>query len=74
LQNQDVIFSSNAPDGEATVFLDPNTLSSDGTVAMTSHSFTEKGMYYFLCSASAQAAFLDEVRDCSARGLKCMLS
>ena len=29
--------------GEARVFLDPNTFSSDGTVALDSYSFSEDG-------------------------------
>lgn len=43
LQNQDVLNAAGSPDGEATVFLDPNQLSDDGTVALGSIAFTYDG-------------------------------
>jgi len=46
LQNQFVLFTADkllGPDTEWTVFIDPNTWSEDGTIALGSHSFTRDG-------------------------------
>lgn len=43
LQAQSVVFTQAAPGADATVLLDPNTLSDDGTVALGSTSFSEDG-------------------------------
>lgn len=43
LQNQAVLYRQDAPGGESSVVLDPNTLSSDGTVALTNQVFSKDG-------------------------------
>jgi len=45
LQNQSVLYVSNGPAQTGRVFLDPNALSKDGTVALGSTSFTTDGKY-----------------------------
>ncbi len=43
LQNQFVLYRQATLNGEATLVLDPNTLSADGTVALVNRSFSEDG-------------------------------
>ena len=59
LQNQSVLDRADAPDGEGEVFLDPNSLSDDGTVALSAVSFSEDGNY---CAYSVAASCSDWVK------------
>lgn len=55
LQNQSVLYTLQSLDDEAKVLLDPNTLSSDGTVALSGLSISDDGrwMAYGLSSAGS---------------------
>ena len=43
LQNQSVLYRKDTPEGEGVIFLDPNTLSQDGTVALKGVSMSHDG-------------------------------
>ena len=45
LQNQNIIYQMDEADGEQHVFLDPNTLSTDGTVALKGLYFSNNGRW-----------------------------
>jgi prolyl oligopeptidase len=45
LRNQSVILSADQPEGPGETFLDPNDLSTDGTIAVGSLSFSHDGRY-----------------------------
>ena len=64
LQNQDVLYVLEALDADPRVLLDPNTLSADGTVALTNWSVSQDGRYLaYATSASGSDWLVWRVRD-----------
>jgi len=53
LQNQSVLYREPVAGGEREVFIDPNTLSDDGTVALTALSFSEDDRYAAYAAAAS---------------------
>ena len=52
IQNQSVLYIQSSPDAEPEVLLDPNKLSSDGTVALANMSVSRDGKYLAYSTAS----------------------
>jgi len=64
LQNQAVIYTTRTLDDAPRVFLDPNTLSTDGTVALTGLEFTDDGAKAAYAVSAAGSDWLEwHVRD-----------
>jgi len=61
LQQQYVLYSQASLSGEASVLLDPNTLSADGTVALKDIEFSDDGKYmsYSLSSGGSDWAWIE---------------
>lgn len=56
LQNQSVLYYQKGPDGTPEVFIDPNTLSADGTVSLSSFTFSKD---HKLCAIGTAASGSD---------------
>jgi len=64
LQNQSVLYVAATPGGPARVLIDPNTLSSDGTVALGSVSFSDDGSLMAYSTSASGSDWLEwHVRD-----------
>ena len=64
LQNQSVIYKTKAIDAPAEILIDPNSLSSDGTVALGSLSFSDDGKYLAYSLSASGSDWLEwRVRD-----------
>ena len=61
LQNQSVLYRRSASDPQALpeVFLDPNTLSEDGTVALTDTSISKDGRYFAYAAAASGSDWVE---------------
>jgi prolyl oligopeptidase len=68
LQNQDVLYVMDAADAEGEVLLDPNTLSEDGTAALTGLGLTDDGgLLAYAISRSGSDWLTWHVRDVATR-------
>ena len=66
LQNQSVLYSTKSLDIEPTVLLDPNTLSSDGTVALKSYEVSPDGRYLAYSTSASGSDWVEwQVREIS---------
>jgi prolyl oligopeptidase len=64
LQNQNVFYVAESLNAEPRVLLDPNTLSSDGTVALVGHAVSEDGKLLAYGTAASGSDWMDwHVRD-----------
>ena len=59
LQNQAVIYKTRSLDAEPEVLIDPNTLSADGTVALSATSFSDDGRYMAYALARSGSDWLE---------------
>jgi prolyl oligopeptidase len=69
MQNQDVLYILRSLDAEPEVFLDPNKLSEDGTVALAGISFSNDGKY-LAYSISHSGSDWNEIRFMEVEGRK----
>jgi prolyl oligopeptidase len=64
LQNQAVVYQADTLDAQPRILLDPNTLSPDGTVALTSMAFTDDGRHMAYGISSGGSDWIEwHVRD-----------
>ncbi len=59
LQNQSVLYRTAQPGQAGEVFLDPNTLSEDGTVALAAASFSKDGRYFAYAAAASGSDWVE---------------
>ena len=70
LQNQSVLCRTAEPGRAGEVFLDPNTLSEDGTVALSAVSFSKDGRYFAYAAAASGSDWVEiRVMDTETRAL-----
>ncbi|MDE7123281.1 MAG: prolyl oligopeptidase family serine peptidase, partial [Alistipes sp.] len=70
LQNQSVIYRTATPGERGEVFLDPNTLSQEGTVALSEMSFSKDGRYFAYAVAASGSDWVEiRVMDTETREL-----
>ena len=58
-QNQSVLYRTAQPGQAGEVFLDPNTLSEDGTVALAAASFSKDGRYFAYAAAASGSDWVE---------------